>query len=95
MGFFGEWKSNIDRVKKIRQELSNEFAKQGINMMHLHPAITEFLIGVAQEKGVNIAFHSLNEISETVSTQFPGLTAEQSTEQLIKTLKSINKIARM
>jgi hypothetical protein len=69
-------------------------ARHGINFMHLNPEITKFLVGMAREEGAEMAVAKLNETMEIVSAQFPGLSQEQSQQQLIRTIKTINTLAK-
>ncbi|NEX23747.1 hypothetical protein G3480_26355 [Thiorhodococcus mannitoliphagus] len=94
IGFFKQWASNASEYRQLQQELTTVLARHGINFMHLHPEITKFLVGVAREEGAEQAVAKVNETMEMVATQFPGLTQEQATQQLIRTFKTINTMAR-
>ena len=95
VGFFKQWAANASEYKRLQQELTEIFARSsGVNFMHLHPEITKYLVGVAREEGASNAVARLNETIEMVANTFPGLTQEQSQQQLIRTLRTINTLAR-
>lgn len=93
-GFFKQWTANATEYKGLQKELTAVMARHGINFMHLHPEITKFLVGMASEEGAEMAVARLNETMEMVSAQFPGLSQEQAQQQLIRTIKTINTLAR-
>ena len=93
-GFFKQWAANASEYRRLQQELTVIFARSGVNFMHLHPEITKFLVGMAREEGASEAVAKLNETMEMVATTFPGLTQEQAQQQLIRTIKTINTLAR-
>lgn len=93
-GFFKQWAANTSEYRRLQQELTVIFARSGVNFMHLHPEITKFLVGMAREEGASEAVVKLNETMEMVATTFPGLTQEQAQQQLIRTIKTINTLAR-
>lgn len=93
-GFFKQWAANASEYRRLQQELTVIFARSGVNFMHLHPEITKFLVGMAREEGASEAVAKLNETMEMVATTFPNLTQEQSQQQLIRTIKTINTLAR-
>ena len=93
-GFFKQWVANASEYRHLQQELTVIFARSGVNFMHLHPEITKFLVGIAREEGASEAVARLNETMEMVATTFPNLTQEQAQQQLIRTIKTINTLAR-
>lgn len=93
-GFFKQWAESASEYRRLQQELTEIFARSGVNFMHLHPEITKFLVGMAREEGASKAVARLNETMEIVATTFPGLTQEQAQQQLIRTIKTINTSAR-
>lgn len=50
-GFFKQWAENASEYRRLQQELTEIFARSGVNFMHLHPEITKFLVGMAREEG--------------------------------------------
>ena len=94
MGFFKQWMANASEMRQIQNQLSAILAEHGVNFMHLHPEIHKFLLGLAREEGADKAVATLNETMEMVETQFPGLTQEQSAQQLIQIFKAMNATAR-
>lgn len=93
-GFFKQWAENASEYRQLQQELTVVMARSGVNFMHLHPEITKFLVGMAREVGAENAVVKLNETIELVATSYPGLTQEQAQQQLIRTLMTINTLAR-
>ena len=94
VGFFKQWAANTSEYRRLQQELTEIFARSGVNFMHLHPEITKFLVGVAREEGASQAVARLNETIQMVATQFPGLSQEQAQQQFIHAIKTINTLAR-
>lgn len=92
-GFFKQWAANASEYRYLQQELTVILARSGVNFMHLHPEITKFLVGLSREEGAENAVARLNETIEMVATSFPGLTQEQAQQQLIHTIKTINRMA--
>ena len=93
-GFFKQWATNASEYRHLQQELTVIMARSGVNFMHLHPEITKFLVGMAREEGAENAVARLNETIEMVATSYPGLIQEQAQQQLIRTIKTINTLAR-
>ncbi len=95
LGFFKQWATNMSEYRNMQQELTVIMARSGVNFMHLHPEVTKFLVGMALEEGADNAVARLNETIEMVATSFPGLTQEQACQQVMRTLKTINTMARL
>lgn len=93
-GFFKQWAANASEYRRLQQELTVIFARNGVNFMHLHPEITKCLVGLAGEKGAAGAAAQFGEMYEMVTTRFPDLTIEQRTQQLVSMCKTINTLAR-
>jgi hypothetical protein len=93
-GFFKQWMENASEYKRLQQELTEIYARTGVNFMHLHPEITKFLVGMAREVGASAAIDELNEMIEMLAKQFPGATQEQIQQQVVLSCKSVNTLAR-
>lgn len=94
VGFFKQWATNASEYKRLQQELTVIFARSGVNFMHLHPEITKYLVRVARVEGAPGAFAKLNAMLELATATNPGITQEQSQQQLIRNLKAINEQAK-
>lgn len=92
--FLKQWGQNAAEYRRHQQELTEILARSGINFMHLHPEITKFLVGIARQDGAEGAVTQLNSAISLIDSSRPGLTREQSQQQLINFCKSVNSLAR-
>lgn len=94
MGFFKDWAANVSEHKHLQQELKIIFAKRGINFMHLHPEVTKCLIGIARDADAEQSITQFDKLVETIQTCTPGISEQETAQQLITAAKAINAMAR-
>lgn len=94
-GFFKKWAANAKDYYRLQQELTIILAKSGVNFMHLHPKVTNFLVNMAREEGAAGAVAKLNETMIMISETFPHLNQEQANKQLIRMIEDINRLAKL
>lgn len=93
-GFFKKWAENATEYKRLQQDLKVVLAKSGVNFMHLHPKITNFLVNMAREVSATEAVAKLNETKVMITDTFPHLNQEEANKQLIRTIEDINRLVQ-